>query len=76
LQQTNFLGKNLTGYLTSNSVKDEITRNKSTWLPYILGVVNFTPNEVKFAPQWKLDIINYIAVERENIRREADSDFV
>ena len=71
-----FLGNGLRGFPTNNSIRDEITLNRATWLPYILGVVDFMPEEVYFATQRKLDIITYIGVERENIRRGNESDFV
>lgn len=71
-----FSTKCLIGFPTNSLIKEEITRNRSVWLPYILGVVDFTQDEVYYATQRKLDIINYIGVERENIRRNADSEFV
>lgn len=72
----NFLGQSLTGYLSNNQVERAIQKHLTYWMPYLLGVSKFSSQDIKYATQSKLDIINYIGIDRINIQRGGESKFI
>lgn len=64
------------GYVTDRDIVDEMSKNLSYWLPYMFGTVMFEPNEIKYATQSRLDLINYASAQKVKLMRgEGLDDF-
>lgn len=73
---TCFLGTCLTGYVADFEIVDEIKKNLSYWLPYMLGVMDIDRLEYKYATQKRRDLLIYCATQSIKVKNgEGLEDF-